>query len=141
MALLLPFLLALMGGAIDLARAYQAQVTLQSATRNAAEFVASTSDELTAEADARRVLCLEMRQAPGFQTGAGGDEECVSPSVSVTFTLSETDPGATEENPIGTANVSASAGFATVVPWPLLPHSFTISAESTFAVIQGRDKG
>jgi Flp pilus assembly protein TadG len=141
MALLLPFLLALMGGAVDLARAYQAQVTLQSATRNAAEFVASTSDELTAEADARRVLCLEMRQAPGFQTGAGGDEECDSPTVSVTFALSETDPGASVENPIGTAAVSATAGFQTVIPWPLLPHSFTISAEATFSVIQGRNAG
>lgn len=141
MALLLPFLLMIVGGAVDLARAYQAQVTLQSATRNAAEFVASTSDELTAEADARRVLCLEMRQAPGFQTGVGGDEECDSPSVSVTFTLSETDPGASVENPIGTAAVSASTEFHTAVPWPFLVQGVTISAESTFSVIQGRDKG
>jgi hypothetical protein len=131
----------LVGGAVDLARAYQAQMTLQSATRNAAEYVASHSDELTAEADARRVLCLEMRQAPGFQTGAGGDQECDSPTVSVAFTLSETAPGATEANPIGTAAVSSSTDFQTAVPWPFLVQGVTISAESTFTVIQGRTDG
>lgn len=142
MALLLPFLLALTGGAIDLARAYHAQMTLQSATRNAAEYVATNSkDEAGADAAGLRVVCLEMRQAPGFEAGVppDGEEQCVSPDVDVTFALSEEpSEGASEENPIGTATVSTSVDFGTLVPWPMLPNSWTLTSESTFSIIQDR---
>lgn len=139
MALLLPFLLALTGGAIDLARVYQAQMTLESATRNAAEYAATNSDDVTAPDDARRVVCLEMRQSPGFQTGIDGDEKCDAPSVSLSFSLSETAPGASHDNPIGTATVQTSIQFQTVVPYPMLPHTITLHAEATYSIIQGRD--
>src|SRR5439155_21635857 len=60
MALILPVLLAVAGGATDLSRAYAAWTSLESATRNAAEYVATNSpDAATAITDAKRVVCAE----------------------------------------------------------------------------------
>ena len=71
MALILPFLLAFAGGATDLARAYQAWLTIESAARNAAEYVATNSaDAATALTDARQVVCQESQHIPGFTKGS-----------------------------------------------------------------------
>ena len=70
MALILPFLLAFAGGATDMARAYQAWLTIESAARNAAEYVATTSaDSATALTDAKHVVCTESQTAPGLHQG------------------------------------------------------------------------
>ena len=101
LALILPFLLTLAGGATDLARVYQAQLTLESAVRNAAEYVAANSpDAPTAQVDARRLVCLESRSLPGFRRGPGADGEasCLLPGVTLSsFAVSTTALGATAE--------------------------------------------
>ncbi len=142
LALILPLLVGFAGGATDLARAYQAQITLESAVRNAAEYVAANSSDGSAAAtDARRVVCLETRDVPGFKAGPGpnGIETCVAPAVAVaTFRVSATEPGGTTKNPMGTARIAASLGFQTLVPYPFLPAGFTLSADSSFTVVRGR---
>jgi len=66
-ALILPFLLAFAGAGTDLARAYQAWLTVESATRNAAEYAATSSvDASDAQTDAQRIVCLESHHVPGF---------------------------------------------------------------------------
>ena len=142
LALLLPILLMMAGGATDLARAYQAQLTLESAVRNAAEYVAAPSaDQATATTDARRIVCLESRPIPGFAAGPApaGVEACTAPNVSVSsFAISTTAVGATTRNPIGSARVAGSIGFSTLVPWPFLPSGLTLSADATYSVVRGR---
>ena len=143
MALILPFLLAFAGGATDLARVYQAQLTLESAVRNAAEYVATTSvDSGAAALDAQRIVCLEASKVPGFVAGSGPKplETCSAPAVTVpTFAISTTATGATAKNPIGTAKVSATLTFSMLFAYPFLPsHSWTLSADASYSVVRNR---
>jgi len=78
-ALILPLLVALTGGAMDFARAYQASITLQGATRNAAEYATTkTTTQSQAQTEARRVVCAEARTVPGFVAGSGGSIPALS---------------------------------------------------------------
>ena len=142
MALILPFLLAFAGGATDLARAYSAWNTLQGATRNAAEYVATNSATVGAATnDARRIVCEESQDLPGFTPGAGGViDTCTSPATFVaSYTVSTTQTGATAANPIGTAHIRVTMHFSTLLPYPFLPQgTWTMTANSTYAVIRGR---
>ena len=142
LALLLPILLMMVGGAVDLARAYQAQITLEAAVRNAAEYVATQSGDITvAGTDARRIVCIETRSVPGHAAGPGpdGSAACTAPAVAVdAFAVSTTAVGATTKNPIGTARVSSSVQFATLVPWPFLPRGVGLSAHASYSVVRGR---
>jgi Flp pilus assembly protein TadG len=145
MAIILPFLLAFVGGATDLARAYAAWMTLESGARSAAEYVASDTTVTTqaaAEIAARKSVCLESTSVPGFTPGIGPkpNETCVAPAVSVpTFNLSTTDPGATAKNPIATVRVRVTLQFQTLLPYPMLPHDgWTLSADNTYSVVRGR---
>lgn len=143
MALILPFLLAFVGGATDFARAFQASITLESSVRNAAEYVALYSaDSTAAGTDAKRVVCLESTGVPGYTPGTGPDpdENCTNPTVAVaTFGVSTTDPGASVKYPIGTAKVTASVPFQTLLPYPFLPNgTWTLGADATYSVVRGR---
>jgi Flp pilus assembly protein TadG len=139
MALILPFLLAFAGGATDFARAYQASLTLESAVRNAAEYVATNSATATAAAtDARRVVCLESTVVPGFTPGTGvtPNETCTSPTVTIDgFSITTVASG----DQMGTVHVHATLPFNTVVPYPLLPHDgWTLTADTTYSVLRNR---
>jgi Flp pilus assembly protein TadG len=143
MALILPFLLAFAGGATDLARAYQAWLTIESASRNAAEYVATTSADATAAlTDARHVVCQESQTAPGFNQGSPPDAilNCTQPVVTVpSFAISTAQTGATVANPIATAHVRVTLPFNTLFPYPFVPHDgWTLTADATYAVVRGR---
>ena len=143
MALILPFLLAFAGGATDLARAYQAWLTIESAARNAAEYAATNSaDSATALADARRVVCQESEHTPGFVEGSPPNavQNCTAPAVTVpSFVISTTQVGATAANPIATVHVHVQVQFNTLFPYPMVPHNgWTLQADSTYAVVRGR---
>jgi Flp pilus assembly protein TadG len=143
MALILPILLGLAGGATDLARSYQAWLTVESATRNAVEYVATkscgtnpTCTTNTALADAKKVICTEAQSAPGY---AAGTPYCTSPAVTASVSASSTATGATAANPIVTAQVNTTLQFRTLVPWPFLPNNtVTLSSSRTYSVIYGR---
>jgi Flp pilus assembly protein TadG len=139
LALILPFLLAFAGGATDLARAYQASMTLESSVRNAAEYVATNSLDATAAAnDARRVVCLESTVVPGFTPGTGPkpNENCTAPAVTVdSFSVTTVAAG----DPMGSVHVRATLLFNTVVPYPFLPQGgWTLTADATYSVLRGR---
>jgi Flp pilus assembly protein TadG len=141
LALILPFLLAFVGGATDFARAFQASMTLESAVRTAAEQLASSStDAADAAADAQRIVCLESRNVPGFTPGGGGDPTtCTAPSVTVvSFSVSTASPG-TATNPMGSAQVHASIQFDTLFPYPFIPEGgWTLGADVSYSVLRGR---
>lgn len=142
MAMILPILLGLAGGATDLARVYQAWLTVESATRNAVEYVATKSCAdsgcvtNTALADAKKAVCAEAQSAPGYTAGT---PYCTSPAVTASVSSSSTAIGATAANPIVTAQVSTTLQFRTLVPWPFLPNNtITLSSSRTYSVIWGR---
>jgi Flp pilus assembly protein TadG len=143
MALILPFLLAFVGGATDFARAFQASITLESSARNAAEYVAGNSaDSTAAQTDATRVICLESTGVPGYTPGTGPqpDETCTNPTVTISnFSVSTSALGASTRNPIGTVTVSVAAPFDTLMPYPFLPDGgWTLHADSTYSLVRGR---
>jgi Flp pilus assembly protein TadG len=140
-ALILPLLLGLVGAGIDFARVFQGAMTLQTASRNAAESAAYSSTDLTtARARARSVVCTESQKLPGFVPGPGGViATCTSPSVTVTYTRSTTAPGANTRYPLVTATVTTALDFTLMVPWPMLPNgTWTLGTTQSFSIMQGR---
>jgi Flp pilus assembly protein TadG len=140
-ALILPLLLGIVGGGIDFARAFEGAMTLQTATRNAAEAAAFSADNLAeAQAKARAVVCTETQRLPGFVPGLGGDvATCTSPSVSVTYARSTTAPGANARYPFVSVTVTTSHDFDLIVPWPLLPSGgWNLGTTESFGLMQGR---
>jgi Flp pilus assembly protein TadG len=144
-ALLLPVLLAFLGLTIDFARVYQAWITLESATRDAAEYAATAATSASdATTKAKKTVCLQATNVPGFtRSGLASPndvEQCTAPTVTTTFTLSTTAPGANSVYPLGTATVQTSLPFNTLIAWPFFTTNgvWTISSSATFSVIQGR---
>ena len=143
MALILPFLLAFAGGATDLARAYQAWLTIESASRSAAEFIATNSADATvALSDARHFVCQESQHLSGFTEGSPPNQidDCTSPATTVpSFVISTTQTGASTANPIVTARVHVTFPFNTLFPYPFVPHDgWTLTSDATYAVVRGR---
>lgn len=145
-ALLLPVLLAFLGLTIDFARVFQAWIALDSATRDAAEYAATTgTDSADALTKAKRTICLQVQNVPGFtKSGLASPNDvnqCTSPTVTVvSFSLSTTADGASSRYPIGTATIRASLPFSMLFAYPFLTRNgtWTITSDATFSVAQGR---
>jgi Flp pilus assembly protein TadG len=141
LALILPILLTMMGAAVDIARLYQGWITLESATRDAAEYAATSSTLATVAADTKRIVCTETAAVSGFAAPPGNPTACTSPAVSQTLALSTLpSDGASTKYPIGTATVTATLPFRTFFGYPLFTQggAWTLTSSQTFSVIQGR---
>lgn len=145
-ALVLPIMLAFLGLTLDFSRVYQAWITLESATRDAAE-EAATNATTSAEAldAARRTICLQAQDIPGFVRGTSPSpddvEQCAAPLVTiVSFSVSPTAPGASDRYPVGSATVQVSMPFSPLLAYPLITQggAWTITTSSSFSIIQGR---
>jgi Flp pilus assembly protein TadG len=146
-ALLLPVMLAFLGLTIDFARVFQAWITLDSATRNAAEYAAtngtSSSDALT---KAKKTICLQAQNIPGFlRSGLASPndvEQCTRPTVTVVTWSTSVSPldGASGNNPIATVTIRATVPFSPLFAYPFLTQNgtWTVTSQSTFSVAQGR---
>jgi len=140
-ALILPLLLTLLGVGADMARIYQSWITLEAATRDAAEYAAmyaATAPDATLQA--QRVICEETQHLAGF-VSPGAPAACTSPSVTVTsYSLSTTAPGASATYPIATVTVTATLPFRTAFAYPLFTSDglWTLSSTRSYAIVQGR---
>ena len=145
-ALILPLMLAFLGLTIDFARVFQVWMTLESATRDAAEAAATnattSSGALTL---ARRTVCLQSRSLPGFTPSSSPSpdniDQCLAPNVTVpSFSISTTAPGATAAHPIGAATVQTSVPFRTLFAYPFITQNgtWTVVTRESFSVVQGR---
>ena len=135
-------MLTLLGAVLDVARVYQGWITLESATRDGAEYAAtnatSTADALS---DATGIICTQAAGLPGYVGTPGNPASCTQPAVTiVAFSQSATAPGANATYPIGTVTVRATLPFQTLFPYPLLTHdgAWTLSSTRTYAIVQGR---
>lgn len=141
-ALLLPLLFTLFGAIVDMSRLYSSWITLEGATRDAAEYAATNATTSTeATTAALTVVCGQTRGLPGYRPDPGNPSGCLAPAVSVTsFSHSTSVPGATTANPIATVTVSASVQFQAVLPLPLFTRngSWTLSSVRTYSIAQGR---
>jgi len=146
-ALLLPVMLAFLGLTIDFARVFQTWITLESATRDAAEYAAtsgtSSADALT---KAKKTICLQAQNTPGFRRSTLASpndvQQCLAPTVSVvSFSLS-TDPtvGASGTYPIASVTINATVPFSPLFAYPFLTQNgtWTVTSQASFSVAQGR---
>lgn len=146
-AILLPVLLAFLGLTIDFARVFQAWITLESATRDAAEYAASngtsSSDALT---KAKRTVCLQAQNIPGFQRSGLASpndvNQCTRPTVTVESYASSTDPnvGASTSHPIVSVTIRSTVPFSPLFAYPFLTNNgtWTVTSQVSFSVSQGR---
>jgi Flp pilus assembly protein TadG len=146
-ALLLPVMLAFLGLTIDFARVFQTWITLESATRDAAEYAATTgTDSADALTRAKKTICLQAQNIPGFQrstlSSPNDVEQCLKPTVSVVSFSRTTDPtvGASNAYPIGSATINTTIPFTPLFAYPFLTSNGTITVTSqvSFSVAQGR---
>jgi Flp pilus assembly protein TadG len=145
-ALILPVMLAFLGLTLDFARVFQAWITLESATRDAAEAAATNATTTAGALDvAQRTICLQSDNIPGFTRSALTSPDdvqlCAAPTVTiVTFTRSTTAVGASTTYPLGTATVQARMTFAPLLAWPLITQNgtWTITTQESFSIFQGR---
>ena len=141
-ALILPILLTLTGAAIDASRVYAGWVTLDAATRDAAEQVATDTTVTTqsaATSAARTIVCSQLANTAGFVAPPGNPTNCSSPSLTVTWTSSTASPGTTK-NPVVTVTVASSLPFRTLFAYPLFTQNgaWTLGSNQTYAILQGR---
>ena len=146
-ALLLPVMLAFLGMTIDFARVFQAWITLESATRDAAEYAAtngtSSSDALT---KAKTTVCLQSQNIPGFQRSGLASpndvNQCTSPTVTVVSWSTSTSGsvGASSGNPVATVTIRSTVPFNPLFAYPFLTQNgtWTVTSQATFSVAQNR---
>jgi Flp pilus assembly protein TadG len=137
-AVILPILLTLMGGTLDFARVFYIDLKVQSATRNAAEYIATDPAYTTclscANWKANYLVCTEV-------TGRSDCNVDNPPRVSVTYlNVSYTAPGATSRSPIATVTVRVEQDFDMFFPYPWMSPAghWTLVHEVTFSVAQNR---
>jgi Flp pilus assembly protein TadG len=141
-ALILPILLTLTGAAIDVARVYGAWVNLESATRDAAEQVA-TDINVTTQAGAltraKAILCTELANTAGFASPPGNPTACTSPAITVTWASSIAAPGSFKY-PLVTVTVASTLPFRTLFGYPLFTQNgaWTLGSSQTYSILQGR---
>ncbi len=142
-ALIIPLLLALTGVVIDFARVYQSWENLESASRAAAESLA-TSDKLdpttSANANPRAKAIVEAETGLVF-SAASSLGSCATATVHATYSTSN-DPtlGGSNQYPVGIAKVEACVPFRPLFSYPLLTSNgvWTLYSTRTYSVIQGR---
>jgi len=146
-ALLLPVMLAFLGLTIDFARVFQAWITLESATRDAAEYAAtngtSSSDALT---KAQTTICLQSQNIPGFQRSGlpspNDVNQCTRPTVAVVSWSTSTSgaDGASGDYPVATVTIRSTVPFSPLFAYPFLTTNgtWTVTSQQTFSVAQNR---
>jgi Flp pilus assembly protein TadG len=141
-ALILPIVLTMVGAAVDVARLYQGWITLEGATRDAAEYAATkTTTSSAATTEAQRIICTQTANVPGFTAPVGNPTACTSPTVNVTsFNVSTTATGASATYPIATVTVRATLPFRTFFGYPLFTQNgaWTLTSTQSFSILQNR---
>lgn len=160
-ALIVPVLLTLVGAALDVARIYQAQLKLEAAVRDAAQYVATdpgytttggyydstdTANYCTAfpctivpSSDAKSVLDAEAGQTFSMSSS---QTTCSTPTVWAVLASPSTDgsTGGSTSYPLASTTITACVPFRTLFPYPWFTQSSTwvIHVNRTFSTLVGR---
>jgi Flp pilus assembly protein TadG len=141
-AIIVPVLLALVGATADVARVYSSWISVHSATRAAAEYLATNPDEDVTSANAGTIAAgLINDEVAGLGAFSSVTTmTCASPEVQVAYSSSDTAPGASDDNPLGRAVVSTCAPFHTLFNYPFITQNgaWAVSATATYEILQNR---
>jgi Flp pilus assembly protein TadG len=150
-AIILPVLLALVGVTIDVARLYQAWTNLESATRDAAQYLAtSNTDPLAADhttqgldSDSKASYIVELATGTSFSRSLtqGTIASCTQPRLTTTYGEStSTSVGGSTAFPVATAKVMTCMPFRTLFAYPFVTvdGSWILRSEREIKSIVGR---
>lgn len=150
-AIVLPLLLTMVGVVIDAARVYQAWTNLESATRDAAQYLATSDTDPTspdytsqgANSDNKAIFILS--EATGFTFTPSGTRgtltNCNQAQLTTTYTADTTFAnGGSTSNPVGTARVISCLPFRTLFAYPLLTNNgvWVIKSDRNYKILVGR---
>jgi Flp pilus assembly protein TadG len=141
-AIILPVFLALVGATADVARVYSAWIGVNSATRDAAEYVATNpnGDVTTANAGTIAADRLNSQLTTLGPFTSVATITCGGPQVQVAYSSSDTAPGASGDFPLGRATVNSCLPFRPLFNYPFITQNgtWTVRVGSTYEVLQNR---
>lgn len=150
-AIVLPVMLAIGGVLIDAARLYQVWTALEAATRDAAQYLATSSSDATSpdytwagdDADGKAAYILRAATAYDVEPSKSAKAlaSCEAPQVTTSYVQDTTRAnGGTAANPLSTATVTACIPFHTLFAYPFLTRdgAFLLRTERTMSVLMGR---
>ena len=150
-SIVLPVLLAIVGVVIDASRVYQSWTNLESATRDAAQYLATSStdpssaDYTTQGTDSDSKAAYILREATGFTFTAsptrGTLTDCSHPQVTTTY-VNDTSfaSGGSASNPAGKARVIACLPFKTLFAYPIITTNgaWIVGSDRSYTILVGR---
>jgi Flp pilus assembly protein TadG len=141
-AIILPVFLALVGATADVARVYSAWIGVNSATRDASEYVATNPDHDVTSANAGAIAAARLNSQLAT-LGPFTDVAtitCATPQVQVVYSSSASAPGASDDYPIGRATVNSCLPFRPLFNYPFITQNgaWTVRVGATYEVIQNR---
>ena len=150
-AVILPVLLALVGVTIDVARLYQGWTNLESATRDASQYLATSAvDPLDpnhtvqgADSDGKAAYILQVATGNSFarSTTQGTLGSCDQPRLTTTYSEStSTAAGGSVAFPVATARVLTCIPFRTLFAYPFVTvdGSWILRSEREVKSVVGR---
>lgn len=154
-AILLPVLLALVGTTVDLARLYQGWVNLESATRDAAQYLSTSNTDIYADDytvpnatanstnDAKAKYILDTAVGTSFTRSTTATlGSCATPTVTTITGAANTSPGVggSPSNPVQNAEVLACVPFRTLFAYPFVTTNgnWILRSDRNYTVIVGR---
>jgi Flp pilus assembly protein TadG len=154
-AILLPVFLLLVGVTIDFARLYQGWTNLEAATRDAAQYLATSETESTADDytvpnatadstnDAKAKFVLDSATGKTFSRSTTATlGSCASPTMTTVTQALDTSAadGGSTAYPVQKAEVLACIPFRTLFAYPLftINGDWILRSDRTYSVIVGR---
>jgi Flp pilus assembly protein TadG len=147
-AVVLPVLLGITGVVIDASRVYLAWSSLESATRDAAQYLATSSTDPYSpnfsDADAKADYILELTTgetfAPSPSSGALTDCNNTAQVTTVYSTNTSFTNGGSVANPLSTAKVMSCFPFRTLFAYPFLTTdgAWVLKSERQITILVGR---
>jgi Flp pilus assembly protein TadG len=151
-SIVLPVLLAITGVVIDASRVYLAWSSLESATRDAAQYLATSSTNpfspdytwAGSDADLKAEYILEQTTGETFTTsstsGVLGDCSATAEVTTAYSTSTSLAHGGSAANPLSTAKVMSCFPFQTLFAYPFLTTNgaWVLTSERQMTILVGR---
>jgi Flp pilus assembly protein TadG len=137
-----PVLMAIVGATTDFARVYSGWIGLQSAVRNASEYLATNPNGDVTSGNASTIAAANVNAeltTLGTFTSVT-TLTCTSPQVQANYSSSATATGASTKYPLGDATVTACIPFRPLFSYPLITQNgvWPVSVSATYEVLQNR---
>lgn len=141
-ALVLPVLLALVGATTDFARLYSGWIGIQSAVRNASEYLATDPNGEVTSANAASIAADTINaELTGLGTFTSVSTlTCTGPEVQAAYSSDEAATGASADNPLGRATVVACLPFRPLFNYPFITQNgvWPVRVSATYEILQNR---